>query len=81
VERPARGQAEVFAEQQLEAGDRHRQQQVERAALALADDGVEAEHQRDQRNQVDHQADQAGDGELDRAKPDRALLRAAESRR
>jgi hypothetical protein len=71
-----RGEAEVLAEQQLAAGDRQRQQEVERTALAFADDGVEAEHQRDQRDEIDDQADEARDGDLDRAETDRTLLRA-----
>ena len=71
------GQAQVFANQQFTTRDGQRQQQIQRAAFTFAHDGVEAKQQRDQRHQIDHQAHQTGDGELDGADAHRALLRTA----
>ncbi|MPN18145.1 hypothetical protein SDC9_165503 [bioreactor metagenome] len=76
--RERRCQAQVLAQQQLQPRDGQRQQQIERAAFALADDGVKPEQQCDQRDQIDHQTDQTGNGDLDGAKSDHALLGAAE---
>jgi hypothetical protein len=72
------GQTAVLADQQFSAAQRQRQHQIERSAFALADDGIEAEHQCDQWYQVDDQADQAGDGDGHRAEAQRTLLGIAE---
>ena len=63
-QRKRQRQAQVLAQQQFAARDGVGQQQVQRAALALAHDGIESQQQRDQRHQVDDETDQAGDGEF-----------------
>jgi hypothetical protein len=49
-----------------------------RDPFALADDRVVAEHERDERHEVDHEAHEARDGHVDAAQSQRALLRGAE---
>jgi hypothetical protein len=67
-----------FPHQQLKVGNRHGQEQFQRTALAFADDGVVTQNQGDQRHQINHQANQTGDGDIHAAKADRTLLRCAE---
>ena len=68
------GQAQVLSEQQLKASNGQRQQEIKRPAFTLANNRIEPQQQGNQGNQINHQTDQTGDGELNGTQPQLALL-------